>query len=146
MAVHQSPEAVAQQARIVPATELAAAAPRANRGTRVFDLHPAVHLMVAGAWFGFVAILATAFMSAELVIPTAIFAIGIVALFTTPALWARVQPQDDLPRQSWADFLKEGVDCHTGPLTSGQALAQILVLPATLIGLGAFMAVVKTFV
>lgn len=146
MAVHQSPEAVAQQARIVPAPEFAAAALRPNRGTRVFDLHPAVHLMVAGAWFGFVAILATAFMTAELVVPAAIFVIGVVALFGTPAMWARIQPKDDLPRQTWAEFLKEGVDCHTGPLTSGQALAQILVLPAMLIGLGAFIAVLKAFV
>ncbi|MFN3945422.1 MAG: hypothetical protein ACK4K7_10885 [Allosphingosinicella sp.] len=141
MVVHQSAREISRHARIVPEPVL-----RPNRGTRVFDLHPAVHLMVAGAWFAFVAILATAFMNAELVVPAAIFAIGVVALFVTPALWSRVVPEDGLRRPSWSEFLAEGVDCHTGRLTSGQALAQILVLPAMLLGLGLFFAVLKAFV
>src|SRR5688500_716574 len=97
----QPQAALLEKARIVPAAALAAGA-RAHRGQRVFDLHPAIHLMVAGAWTGFVAILTVAFMGPGLVVPAAIFAIGVAALFVTPGLWAAVAG-DDLPKQSWAE-------------------------------------------
>jgi hypothetical protein len=136
MAVHQTPQQLAAKAVIV-------SAPRPNRGVRTFDLHPAVHLIVAGAWLAFVAILCAAFWASDLAVPAAIFVIGVIALFATPAMWARVQPQDGLRKPSWAEFRREGVDCHTGHLTSGEALAQILILPAMLLGLAAVMAAIK---
>jgi hypothetical protein len=125
-------------ARIIPAPV------NRNRGDRAFDLHPAVHVMLVGAYLSFVGILATAFMGADLVIPTAIFVIGVVALFATPAMWARTLPEDGARKQSWAEFLQEGVECCTGKLTSNQALAQILILPAMLVSLGAAMVIIKT--
>ena len=141
MSVHQ-PAELFDKARIVAAP----VALKRNRGDYTFDLHPGLHAMVVGAYFAFLAILCTAFMGEGLVIPTAICVIGVISLFLTPALWARVQPKDDLRRQSWAEFLDEGVDCYTGHLTSGEAMAQILVLPGMLLGLAAFIAVVGAFV
>ena len=116
---------------------------RPNRGERVFDLHPGVHFMVVGAWMAFVAILCTAFMGPDLVVPAAIVVVSVVALFVTPALWARVVPDDGLRRQSWAEFLHEGVECITGRLTAGQALAQIMTLPVLLVALALVMAIIK---
>ena len=137
MAVHHSPAALAEKAHIV-------SAPRRNRGERVFDLHPAVHFMVIGAWFAFVAILAAAFMGPDLIVPTGIFIVGVAALFVTPGLWARVVPDDGLRKQSWAEFMEEGMECITGRLTAGQAMAQILTLPALLLGLALFFVALKT--
>jgi hypothetical protein len=102
--------------------------------------------MVIGAWFAFIAILCTAFMGEGLIIPAAICVIGAASLFVTPALWAKTLPKDGLRKQSWAEFREEGVECHTGHLSSGEAMAQILVLPAMLLGLAAFMAVVGAIV
>ena len=137
MTVHQ-PYAIFQE-NVRPA----AAPLRRNRGERTFDLHPAVHAMVIGAYFAFAGILCAAFMGKDLVVPAAIFAIGIAALFLTPGLWARVNPDDGLRKQSWAEFMQEGVDCITGRLTAGQALAQILVLPGLMVSLALVFAVVK---
>ena len=114
-----------------------------NRGERVFDLHPAIHFGLVGAYLTFMGVLATSFMGPDLVIPTVIFGIGILSLFVTPAWWARVKG-DDLPKQSWADFCQEGVECLTGKLTANQALAQIMVLPALMVGLAFFFAVLKS--
>ena len=91
----------------------------------------------------FVAILAGAFMAPEMVIPAAILLVSVVALFLTPALWARVVPDDGLRRQSWSEFLREGVDTITGPLTAGQALAQILTLPVLIVALALAMVTIR---
>ena len=137
MSIHQPLELLQQNARIVQAPV------RRNRHERTFDLHPAVHFMVIGSWLGFVAILCAAFMTPKLAIPAAIFFIGVVSLFLTPGLWARVKGDDGLPRGTWADFRREGVDCATGHLTSGEALAQIMTLPVLLVGVAIIMAVIK---
>ncbi len=135
---------LAQLQEDVRVARISAAAPlRRNRGERVFDLHPAVHFMLIGTYFAFAGILCLTFMGPDLVVPAAIVGIGIASLFITPGLWARVVPDDRLPKQSWADFLREGVDCITGRLTAGQALAQIMVLPALMVGLALVFAIVK---
>ncbi len=125
-----------QKALIVPAPL------KRNRGERVFDIHPAVHVGLLGTYLSFAAILLATFMGKDLVVPAAIVVVGIFSLFVTPALWARVAG-DDLRKPSWSEFLQEGVDCITGRLTAGQALAQIMVLPALMVGLAFVFAVIK---
>jgi hypothetical protein len=44
---------------------------------------------------------------------------------------------------AWSESLAEGVTTITGHLKSKEALAQIMILPALLIGLALFMAAVK---
>jgi len=137
MTVHQPIAQFAEQIR-------PAASPlRRNRGERTFELHPAVHFMVIGAYLAFAGILGTAFMGKDLVVPMAIVLVSIAALFITPGLWARVSPEDGLSKQSWGEFMQEGVECITGHLTGGQALAQILVLPALMVSLAFVFAVIK---
>ena len=138
MSIHIPAEQFQDQARIVAAPSL-----RRNRGERVFDLHPALHLGLGACYLAFVGILAAAFMGPDLVIPTAIFIIGVAALLATPAWWARVVPDDGLRKPSFAEFMREGVETITGHLTSGQALAQILTLPALIVSLAFAMAIIK---
>jgi hypothetical protein len=138
MAVHHPVEVIESKARIVAPPQL-----RRNRHARTFDLHPAVHLALAGIWLLFVGILSTAFMGPDLLIPTAINVIGVTALFLVPGLWARVTPDDGLPRQSFAEFLREGVETYTGPLATRDALAQIFTLPLLLLGLASAMVIIK---
>jgi len=138
MAVHETQAVLAEKARIH------AAAPLRNRGARAFDLHPAVHFMLAGAWLGFVGILCAAFMGPDLILPAAIFLVGVAALFITPGLWARVGDDGIERKQSWAEFREEGVDTHTGRLTSGEALAQIMTLPVLVLALALFFVILKS--
>ena len=141
MTAHQPFAEFQEDARV--ANVHAAVPLRRNRGERTFELHPAVHAMVIGAYFAFAGILCTTFMGKDLIVPAAICAIGIASLFITPGLWARVKPDDGLRKQSWAEFMREGVECITGHLTAGQALAQILVLPGLMVGLALVFAIVK---
>ena len=137
MSIHLPAEQLQAQAVIV------APPLRRNRAERVFDLHPAVHLMLAGALLAFPTILLATFMGPDLVVASAIVIIGALSLFVTPALWARVQPSDDRPRQSWAEFMAEGIECHTGHLSARCAIAQIMTLPILMVGLGFVFAVIK---
>jgi len=140
MSIHIPAEQIEARARIVTPPL------RRNRGERAFDLHPAVHGLTIAAYLAFVGILCAAFMGPALVVPAAIIAVSVVALFVTPGLWARVVPDDEAPKQSWAEFMTEGVETITGRLTAGQALAQILTLPALIVMLAFVMAIIKATV
>ncbi|QPQ55058.1 hypothetical protein IC614_00025 [Allosphingosinicella flava] len=137
MSVHQPAARLRENANIVPV------AGQRNRGERPFDIHPAVHAMLLGAYLSFAGILMTAFMGNDMKVPAAIVVIGILSLFVTPAWWSRVAPDDGLRKQSWAEFMDEGIECITGKFTAGQALAQIVVLPALMVGLAMAFAIVK---
>jgi multidrug efflux pump subunit AcrB len=117
-----------------------------RRGQRAFDVHPAVHGFTIAAYATFATILCATFMAPGMIIPAAIVAVSVVALFLTPGLWARVVPDDGKPRQSWAEFMDEGVYTFTGRLTAGQAMAQILTLPILAVFLAIVMAAIKASV
>jgi len=138
MSIHQPAHILEQHARIIPAPAL-----RRNRKDRAFGLHPAVHLMLAGIYMSFVFLLSIAFMGQDLVIPFAINIIGVTSLFLTPALWARVFPDNGGRRQSWSEFMAEGVETYTGYLPTREALAQIFILPVLLLALAGVMVVIK---
>jgi hypothetical protein len=138
MSIHQPAHVLEQNARIVAPPAL-----RRNRQDRAFDLHPAVHLMIAGIWMTFVLVLSTAFMGPDLIIPTAINIVGVTALFLVPGLWSRVVPDNGGRRQSWSEFMAEGVETYTGHLKTRDALAQIFILPVLLLSLAGVMVVIK---
>jgi hypothetical protein len=138
MSIHIPAAILEEKARIVAPPML-----RRNRQDRAFDLHPAVHLMLAGIYMSFVALLSVAFMGQDLAIPFAINIIGVTLLFLVPGLWARVFPDNGGRRQSWSEFLSEGVETYTGHLASREALAQIFILPVLLLGLAAVMVAIR---
>lgn len=142
MSIQLTPAEIEARARLVAAP--VAEAPR--RGRRVFDLHPAVHGLTIAAYAAFVTILCATFMAPAMIVPAAIIAVSVAALFLTPGLWARVVPDDGRPKQSWAEFMDEGIDTITGRLTAGQAMAQILTLPILVVFLAIVMAGIKASV
>ncbi|HEV2568794.1 hypothetical protein [Sphingomonas sp.] len=123
----QSPSA------IFDAAKSAALPLRRNRAERVFDLHPALHVAMFAGFGLFLAILAAGLMSHELSLPMAICFVFLAAAFATPAAWARVAGQQEGRKQSWAEFMEEGVETATGRLGGGEAIVQVLILPALLV-------------
>jgi hypothetical protein len=132
-------------ARIEPRARLVAE-PAPRRGQRAFDIHPAVHGLTIAAYAAFAIILCATFMAPGMIVPAAVVAVSVVALFLVPGLWAKVVPDEGKPRQSWAAFMDEGVDTITGRLTAGEAMAQILTLPALVVVLALVMAAIKASV
>lgn len=114
---------------------------RRNRAGRVFDLPPVLHIATFAGFFVYLGILWSALAHRELVIPFAIFAVFLAASFVVPALWSRIAPPAG-PVGDFADFLREGFECATGHLTAGQTIAQVMIMPAMLIGWGIAVAII----
>lgn len=142
MSIHYSEAALKAQATLVPAI-----APRlSNRAERTFGLHPALFVATIGSYFAFLAVMAAAFMNANLAIPFAVFVAYLVMYFAVPGLWARVAGRPGGRFQSWAEFRSEGMDILTGPISSGGAIAQVLTLPFLIVGFGTAVAVIAALV
>ena len=122
---------IAQVARIV-APQTATLAVVAHPA-RTFELPGVLYALTVAAYFGFVAILATAFATREMILPAAIIAVLIVAGFGVPALWARMQPSDAGTPLTWAQFSQRGIMTHTGRIAAGDATIQVLILPTLIL-------------
>jgi len=126
-------EQVAEQA-IIHAELLPASTYRRNAPLdRSFELPTALYALTAGLFLAFVGIMATGFAHPEMILPTAIFALFIVAFFAVPALWARMQPENPVRAKSWARFRREGIQTAYGHVGAGSATAQVLVLPVLIV-------------
>ena len=98
---------------------------------RTFELPPALHVMVATLFLGFVSVLSAAFANPEMAVPYVVFAVFIVAFFAVPALWARMEPEGSRTRAlSWREFREMGVDTATGRESAASATVLVLLLPA----------------
>lgn len=97
---------------------------------RSFELPRVLYFATAGAYLGFLAILAVGLSSPGLIIPLSICAFFIVMGIGVPAIWTRLRPDNAVTAMAWERFRRQGIMTHTGRLTSGEATAQMLVLPA----------------
>jgi hypothetical protein len=141
MSKHLSRTELVQAGMIVELPEL-----RRNLAERSFDLHPALFAATIGAYLAFLAIMATVFVSPELVIPFGICFVYVAMAFGTPAMWARISPRPEGRYQTWAEFREEGVETATGKISSGGAIAQVLVLPMLIVGWAVAIGLIKALV
>jgi hypothetical protein len=142
MSVHYPEAALRERATLVPAV-----APRpSTRAERTFGLHPALFVATIASYFAFLAVMAAAFMNANLAIPFAVFVAYLGMYFAVPGLWARVAGRPVGRFQSWAEFRSEGMDILTGHISGGGAIAQVLTLPFLILGFGSAVAVIAALV
>jgi hypothetical protein len=113
---------------------------------RAFDLPPALHLMTVGIFLAYLAVLGTAFMTREMVVPIAICAVIVIASFLTPGLWVRVAGPTRGRKQNMADFMRDGFECMTGHVSGRAAVAQVLILPVLIFGWGVAIAIIAASV
>ena len=119
---------------------------RRNLAERSFGLHPALFVATIGAYVAFLGIMTTVFVSPELVVPFAICFVYVAMAFGTPAIWARISPRPEGRYQSWAESREEGLKIATGRISSGGAIAQVLVLPVLIVGWALAMGIILAFV
>ncbi len=137
MAVHKSLaeiEATGADVAAVPRV-------RPNRAERAWELHPALFTLTGIGYAAFLLILGSVTMDEGLVLPFAIFFVFLAAAIGVLWTFARVAPREDAPFQSWTEFLHEGIATGSGALSGPAAVAQVLVLPAMLVGWATFVAV-----
>ena len=134
---------IAQVARIV--AHETATAPTVAHPARTFEMPPRLYALTAAAYLSFVAVLATAFATRELILPIAVIAILIVAGFGVPAMWARMQPDTAGRALGWSQFRQHGIVTHTGRMTASDATIQVLVLPTLILLWAVAVATIAAF-
>jgi hypothetical membrane protein len=103
-------EQIADQAIIHPEAFQAPSYIRNAPLDRSFELPTVLYAITAGLFLAFIGIMGTGFAHPEMIIPTAIFALFIVAFFVVPAIWVRLQPENPVRAQSWARFRANGIE------------------------------------
>ena len=100
---------------------------------RSFELPRAIYAATVAAYLGFIAIMAAGFGNPKMVIPTAIFALFVVAGFGVPAVWTRIAPDHRSKPMTTSRFARDGIMTHTGRLTGRDATIQVLILPVLIV-------------
>lgn len=113
---------------------------------RSFDIPPVLHVLTAGLYLAFLAVMAFAFQDSGLIIPMAIFVVYIVMAFGVPAMWVHMKPDHVGKAISWADFARLGINTYTGKMSARDAAGQILILPALIFGWGVAIAMIAAVV
>jgi hypothetical protein len=113
---------------------------------RNFDLPTRLFAATVGLYFAFLGVMAFAFADPRLIVPMGIFYIYIIMAFGVPALWVRMKPDHADRPLSWRQFMREGVDTHTGRLAGRDATVQVLLLPTLILGWGVAMAAIAALV
>ena len=113
---------------------------------RSFELPPVAYKLTVGLYLGFLAVMTVGFGNPGLAIPMAIFGIFIVAGFGLPAIWTKMQPANRSEPLGWGKFANDGIATHTGRLSAGEAMAQVLVLPVLIVCWGLAVVVIAALV
>lgn len=131
---------IAEVARIVEPVALP------QHPARTFELPPRLHALAAGAYLGFIALMASAFGNSELWIPLTICLFIIAMGFGTPGLWATLKPENSGNALGWAEFRRKGIVTATGRTSAMDATVQVMILPVLILLWGVAVVIIKALV
>lgn len=116
--------------------------PVLTRVDRSFGLPSGLYAATVALYLGFIGLMATLFLNSELVIPMVVFAGFVVFAFGLAGFWTRMKPDNFTSPLSWGQFSSRGIQTLSGHLTSGEAAAQVLILPVLILAWGVAIAVI----
>ena len=109
---------------------------------RSFELPTGLYAATVGLYLAFLALMSTCFMNPSLAIPMAVIVMLIVAAFTVPTLWVRMNPTNRKLPLTWGNLKSRGIETGSGHLEGGAAVVQVLILPVLILFWGACVAVI----
>ncbi len=113
---------------------------------RSFGLPTRLYVATVGLYFAFLAVMAVGFQTREMALVIAICVVYVVMAFGVPSLWARMKPGNDSKAIDWVTFQLHGIATYTGQTKSGDATAQVLILPILIFFWGAATATLAALV
>lgn len=117
-------------------------APFSTKVDRTFGLPTGLYIMTAGAYFGFLALMASMLSNPGLVLPLVLCALSVIAGFGVPTMWSRMKPENDSRPLTFGQFQHRGIETLTGHLTAVEASVQVLILPVLILAWGITCAVI----
>lgn len=114
-------------------------------GLRRFDIHPRVYGIMVGAMATFFAAYAVAFADgAGMPLVLAICALWFGIYFGLASVMDAVAG-DEVKDESFATFMRNGMDTDSGHMSGSAVLWQVVTLPLLLAGFGLFVLAYKAF-
>lgn len=101
---------------------------------RSFELPAALFAVTVACYLGFLVLMAAVFSASALAIPIFVMVLVIIVGFSLPFVWTRMKPDHGDRALDWGRFSARGIQTFTGPVTAGEAAAQVLVLPVLIVG------------
>jgi len=117
-------------------------APVRTKVDRNFGLPTGLYVATVALYLGFLGLMTTVFANPELAIPVAIMAGFVVLFFGLCGLWTKMNPENPTAPMTWGQLSARGIQTLSGPLTAGEAAAQVLILPVLIMGWGCAIAVI----
>jgi len=98
------------------------------------DLHPSVYKLFTASWAALIAVFVATFAESPFTLFMLAVVIGYaIMFFGVPYVMSRVaKPETNVGSTSFADFLHGQVQTLTGPVSSAEALMQVLMVPVCL--------------
>ena len=97
------------------------------------DMHPGVYTTALFSWAAFMAVFwLTFWMSGNALFMVTISTAYAIMFFGVPYMMSRVSPSQKLPQHGLLHFLRGKVDTLYGPVSSIEALIQVILVPAAL--------------
>ena len=118
------------QDALVARSEIVSAPAGAACEDHNFGLPPAIHLLTAALFLGFVSVLCLALANPGLAVPFGIFAAFIIAFFAVPTIFVKSSPEKGSKAEGWTDFLERGIATEHGRCGGAEATILVLMLPA----------------
>jgi hypothetical protein len=120
--------------------------PRApHQVDRSFGLPTALYALTALGYFGFIGLSAAAFGNRELLLPIAIIVFFLVMFFGVNAQWVNMRPDNPQRPSGWDRFMRDGIQTATGRMKAGDAMIQVLILPALILLWGVAVVAIAAF-
>lgn len=116
--------------------------PPRTKVDRNFGLPTSLYVDTVVLYLGFIGVMATLFMNAELVIPMVVFAGFVVFAFGLAGYWTKMKPDNDTAPLTSGQFHSRGIETLSGRLTASEATIQVLILPALIFVWGLAIAVI----
>lgn len=110
-------------------TQIVAAGASSAKVDRTFELPKGLYIGMVAIYMSYLLLMGTAFQAGHMVVIMSICMISVAAGFGVPALWALMQPENDSTNMSWQQFVRSGIETHTGALNAKDATIQIMILP-----------------
>jgi hypothetical protein len=109
-------------------------AARAVRGVVHGDIHPAVYKLFTASWAALIAVFVATFAESPFTLFMLAVVIGYaIMFFGVPYVMSRqTQPETKVGKVPFADFMRGQVQTLTGPVSSYEALIQVLMVPVCL--------------
>src|ERR1043166_251219 len=98
------------------------------------DIHPGVYAGFVGCWAALIAVFVATFAESPFTLFMLAVVIGYaIMFFGVPYVMSRVaKPETNVGNVPFADFLRGQVQTLTGPVSSAEALMQVLMVPVCL--------------